>query len=224
MQSYQISDVAAIYNCDCMDVSSAWLDCWAVVTDPPYGMSYKSNHNTNGNRGFLRKDGNFSSIHGDDAPFDPSPWMRFEFVCMFGAQFFADRLPASRGWLVWDKLAGKSPCSQSDCELAWTNSDRPVRMFTHLWRGIMRAGEENVSRSRKLHPHQKPVALIMWAIEQMKIPKDRTVVDPYMGSGTVGVACMRLGYRYIGVEIDRAHYETARDRLKREAAQRRLTI
>lgn len=103
---------------------------------------------------------------------DRPPWLRFAYVCLFGAQLFASKLPDMRGWLVWDKLAGKTPCSQSDCELAWTNRDKPVRMKTHLWRGIMRDGEENVVHGGKLHPNQKPVSLMRWAIETMAIPRD----------------------------------------------------
>jgi site-specific DNA-methyltransferase (adenine-specific)/modification methylase len=219
MRQINITDDITIIHGDCLSVAAAWPACATLLTDPPYGMGYKSNHNTGrGKCDKLRKDGNFAPIAGDDSPFDPSPWLRFEKVCLFGAQLFSSKLPDSRGWIVWDKLAGKTPCSQSDCELAYTNQDKPVRMFTSLWRGIMRAGEENVSRSKKLHPNQKPVKLIEFAMDYLGVKQGDLVLDPYMGSGTVGVVCHRRGLKYIGVEIDETHFLTAEDRLRREVA------
>jgi len=220
IQEFSVSPRITIIHGDCMDVSWTWSSDAALITDPPYGMDYKSNHNTGrGNYNMKRKDGNFNPIHGDAGEFDPLPWLRFKYVCLFGANHFSGKLPSQRGWLVWDKLAGKTPCQQSDCELAWTNTDNPVRMFTHLWRGIMRAGEKNVSNGGKLHPHQKPVALMVWVIDKLGLPEDVTVYDPFMGSGTIGVACHRLGYRYVGVEICKEYFESAKQRLLREAKQ-----
>jgi DNA modification methylase len=97
-------------------------------------------------------------------------------------------------------------------------------MYTHLWRGIMRDGEENVVHGGKLHPNQKPVALMRWIIEQLDIPRGCTIYDPYMGSGTIGVVCYCLGYQYVGVEIDRQHFETAKRRLSIECGQMMLNL
>lgn len=217
-------DITIIHG-DSLRLCDEWPSDGALITDPPYGMGYKSNHNTGrGDCDLLRKDGNFSPIEGDNEPFDPSPWLRFRHICLFGANHFASRLPDCRGWIVWDKLAGKTPCSQSDCELAWTNRSMPVRMYTHLWRGIMRDGEENVVHGGKLHPNQKPVALMRWIIEQLDIPRGCTIYDPYMGSGTIGVVCYCLGYQYVGVEIDRQHFETAKRRLSIECGQMMLNL
>jgi len=220
MTELSISADITIIRGDSRDVCDGWPSESAVLADPPYGMGYKSNHNSGrGDCDMIRKDGDFSPTFGDDQPFDPVPWLRFRYVCLFGAQMFASKLPDHRGWLVWDKLAGKTPASQSDCELAWTNQDKPVRMLTHLWRGIMRDGEENVVNGGKLHSHQKPAALMRWVINTMGIPRSFTVYDPYMGSGTVGIVCHRLGMRYVGVEIDADNFETARLRLVDECRQ-----
>jgi site-specific DNA-methyltransferase (adenine-specific)/modification methylase len=217
-------DITIIHG-DSLSLCSEWPSDAALITDPPYGMSYQSHHNSGrGDCDMLRKDGNFKPIEGDDIPFDPSPWLRFKYVCLFGAQHFASKLPDRRGWFVWDKLAGKTPCSQSDCELAWTNQDKPVRIFTHLWRGIMRDGEENVIYGGKLHPNQKPAALMRWAIKQLGVPQGTTVYDPFMGSGTVGLVCHRMRLRYVGVEIDRDHFETAKKRLQTQCQQLMLGL
>lgn len=195
---------------DAYTMLDQWPSSAALLTDPPYGMGYESNHDTAPNRQhFQRKDGGFAPIVGDDRPFDPAPFLRFRWICLWGAQFYADKLPASRQWFVWDKLDDKTPSHQSDVEFAWTNQNGPARTFTHLWRGIMRAGEENVSRSPKLHPNQKPVALWMWVLQQMRIPQGTLVIDPFAGSASLGKACIRLGMDYIGVEIDANYWDTA---------------
>jgi len=215
----RITDRIEIVNADCYTLLDGWPSDAALVSDPPYGIGYVSRHNQGrGDCDLIRKDGNFAPIHGDDSPFDPIPFLRFKAVCLWGAQHYASRLPDRRAWLVWDKLAGKTPCDQSDAELAWTSGNGPVRIFTHLWRGIMRAGEENVTNGGKLHPNQKPVALLAWTLATCGI-RDGLVIDPFMGSGSLGVACHRAGLRYLGVEIDPEHYATAKARLQRETAQ-----
>jgi site-specific DNA-methyltransferase (adenine-specific)/modification methylase len=206
-----------LYHADCLDIlptlAAGSVD--AVVTDPPYGMSYVSNHNSvRGDDPMVRKDGNFPPIVGDDSPFDPAPLLGFPVVVLWGAQHYASRLPDKRGWLIWDKLAGKTPCQQSDCELAWTSRDAAVRMFTHLWRGIMRAGEENVVHGGKLHPHQKPLALIRWTLHTVNVPEGATILDPFMGSGTTGVACLQTGRSFIGIEIDKHYFNIAKRRIR----------
>jgi DNA modification methylase len=83
-------------------------------------------------------------------------------------------------------------------------------------------GEEN--GKQRLHPAQKPVALMAWCLEQAKVPKGALVADPYMGSGTTAVACIRTGRRFIGFEEDPQHFETARARVERELRQGALEL
>lgn len=209
-----------ILHGDSYTMVEQWPSDAALLTDPPYGMGYKSTHSTAPNRQHLQRiDGDFAPIIGDDQPFDPAPWLRFRWVCLWGAQFFADTLPPSRQWFVWDKRAGKTPSDQSDAELAWTNQAGPVRLYTHLWRGMMRAGEENIVHSPKLHPMQKPVSLWLWVLQQLRIPQGTLVIDPFAGSASLGVACMRYGCAYLGVEIDAHYWQVGTDRLEREARQ-----
>ena len=103
----------------------------------------------------------------------------------------------------------------SDGELAWTNLRAPARLFTHLWRGIIRAGEANVSRRGKLHPAEKPVELLQWCVQKTT----GTVLDPYMGSGTTGAACVRLGRAFVGIELDPHAFDVACQRLQTVCAQ-----
>jgi site-specific DNA-methyltransferase (adenine-specific)/modification methylase len=152
---------------------------------------------------------------GDDQPFDPAPWLHYPQVILWGAQHYASRLPDGRGWLVWDKRCGPRVNDQGDGELAWTNLPQVVRIHRQLWMGLFRQGEEAPSRERKVHPTQKPVALMAWCVQMTR----GLVLDPYMGSGTTGLACLRLGRPFIGIEIDPTYFATACRRLAQEAAQ-----
>lgn len=193
----------------------------AILADPPYGKRYRSRHNEGRGRSkpeWARKNGNFASIAGDFEDFDPSHLLALNVpTVLWGAHEFYERLPKGGRMLVWDKLAGKTPTKcNSDVEVAWCSEKGPSRIFTHLWRGIIRAGEENVTNGPKLHSHQKPVALIDWCLQFL--PSDGVICDPYMGSGTTGLACLRRSRPFLGIEVDPVHFETALQRLQREVA------
>ena len=100
----------------------------------------------------------------------------------------------------------------ADCELAWCNVGGSARLKRHLWMGLCRDSEIG----SHLHPTQKPVVVMAWAMDKAKIPQGATVLDPYMGSGSTGIACLRTGRNFIGVERDATHYKTACDRFAQE--------
>jgi DNA modification methylase len=92
--------------------------------------------------------------------------------------------------------------------------------FPHLWAGGQRQGEENIVHlPQKHHPSQKPVDLMTYLLQQTTAP---VIIDPFMGSGTTGVAALRLGRTFVGIEIDPGYFRTACDRLQQvvEAAGR----
>lgn len=213
---YYQDDAVTLYLGDCREVALS-LSFDAVLSDPPYGIGYKSNHNSARKGEWSRwiRDDNFAPIAGDDAPFDPSPWLQASRVALCGANYFADRLPPSRCWVVWDKRDGIEPNDQADCELVWTNFDTPSRVYRHLWSGLLRAGRENVARSDKLHPHQKPEGLMEFLIGLGGV--DGVILDPYAGSGTTLVAAKRLGRKAIGIEISEQYAEVAARRLSQGA-------
>ena len=95
------------------------------------------------------------------------------------------------------------------------NTIGSVKIFSHLWAGICRDSEVGEHH----HPMQKPVALMIWAMDKAKVPEGATVFDPYMGSGTTGIACIRTGRSFIGIEKDPKHYATAEARIRRELQQ-----
>lgn len=207
-----------IYHGDCREILQM-LDepVGLVLTDPPYGINYRSNHNSSRRGKFAKwiRYENHPGIIGDDSPLDPRFILSLEVpMVIWGGNYCADRLPPSRCWIVWDKSDGIGPNNQADCEMAWTNFDKPTRIFRHMWSGLLRAGEENVSKSPKLHPHQKPLALFRWGISYSDTTG--TVLDPFMGSGTTLVAAKQLGRRAIGIEIEEKYCEIAAQRLSQE--------
>jgi site-specific DNA-methyltransferase (adenine-specific) len=195
---------------DCLDVlktlDSGSVD--AVITDPPYGINYSPSQNTAkawGNKTFVGS----TVVANDDKPFDPEPFLRFPTVVLFGANNYADRLPASRGWIVWDKREHIASNDFADCELIWTNIDGVARIFRHYWSGALRASEQGESR---VHPTQKPLALMQWLVCNYTKPGE-LVFDPFMGSGTTGVACVKTGRNFIGIELDEGYYKIAERRI-----------
>lgn len=186
----------------------------AVITDPPYGMNLDTDFS--GFNGWSGKGHEYAPVIGDDQDFDPSPFLEIGKVHIFwGAQYFCHNLPQRGGWLVFNKRGRGAPSEIcfGDCELAWCDVGQSVRMFSHMWHGIARWSSEG-----RLHPTQKPVALMEWCLERYTHPGD-TVLDPFMGSGTTGVACMKLNRNFIGCEIDPTYYSIAEKRIKEAAAQ-----
>jgi site-specific DNA-methyltransferase (adenine-specific)/modification methylase len=217
---------AHLYFGDCLEILPTLSKVDAVITDPPYGHGWSGISHTANPGGVLWGERRVSgAIVGHDKPFDPAPFLALAVPCIFwGANHFADRLPASPAWFAWDKREGTTSNYQSDCELAWCNVGGSARMFHHLWNGLsMKSGSEETKRTRgalpRLHPTQKPVALMRWCVD--KIEGD-TILDPYMGSGTTGVACADMGRKFIGIEIDRKYFDIACERLEAANAQTRL--
>ena len=202
---------------DCLEVMPT-LDraaIAAVVTDPPYGVNYRLGSPSKSDR-WPRQFVN-TPIIGDDRPFDPRPFLEYETVILFGANHFSDMLPTTRGWIFWDKRGDFAPTDFADGELIWTNKQKPIRKFSHHWRGVIRASENG---EKHYHPTQKPVALMEWLIEKYTQPGD-LIFDPFCGSGTTGVACVQTGRRFIGIEIDPTYADIARARIAKAAEQAR---
>ena len=206
----QIGD-ATLYLGDCLEILPTLGKVDAVVTDPPYGISFV--HGAGGDGiGGVRYVSKFNGVPvtGDEKPFDPSPFLQFAPVAVFfGANHFADRLPASSKWLVWDKRRGLTRNDFADCEMAWTNCSGPARLINHYWNGMMRDSEKNIPRE---HPTQKPIAVMEWVLQEAG---GDTILDPFMGSGTTGVACAKLGRKFIGIEIEPKYFDIACERIRK---------
>jgi site-specific DNA-methyltransferase (adenine-specific) len=198
---------ATLYHGDCRVVAPGLLGIDAVVADPPYGMNW----NTDSTRYRSSRGGNhrgdWGDVIGDDAPFDPSPWIEYGECVLWGSNHFSSRLPTGTT-LVWIKqLDPAFGTFLSDAELAWVSKGRGVYCRRDL-------SHKSIQATR-VHPTQKPVSVMEWCLS---FTKGATVLDPYMGSGSTGVACINTGRRFVGIEIDAKNFDTACRRI--EAAQR----
>lgn len=202
---------------DCREILPTLGKVDAVVTDPPYGINRDRGF---GQGGFGKLGKRRECVKRYDGGWDnerPSGDLLAAVVgaanvhIIWGGQFFADALPAMGKWLIWDKQ--QTMPSYGDGELAWTTlSGDAVKKFTLGLNGIIARGETG------LHPTQKPVALLRWCIEQL--PDDaHTILDPFMGSGTTGVACVKLGRKFIGIEIEPKYFDIACRRIEAAYAQ-----
>jgi DNA modification methylase len=207
---------ASLYHGDCSDVLPLLGQLDAVITDPPYGIG--ENARRIASRGNASRPTDYGEFTWDREPID-STLLHMVIASgrraiVFGGNFYP--VPPASCWLVWDKLNGANDFA--DCELAWTNLPTAVRIYRHRWNGMIRAGEERTQQ--RVHPTQKPVALMAWCIAQAGMPQ--SIVDPFMGSGTTGVAAVRMGRTFIGIERDATYFEIACERI--ENAQRQAPL
>jgi site-specific DNA-methyltransferase (adenine-specific) len=216
MQPYYDHNGITIYHGDCREVLPRLAERpRLVLADPPYGDDHDTDY-TRFSGG--RKDSQgaeleryaYQAVANDVEPFDPAPLLAIGAECiLFGANRYSDRLPCG-SWLIWDKRTPTgSKGVMSDAEVAWWSKGRGVYIFEHTWDGFNRASE----RGSRFHPTQKPVALMRWCLQRAGLKPGDLVLDPYMGSGPVARACMDLGIRYIGIELEADYCEAAARRL-----------
>jgi site-specific DNA-methyltransferase (adenine-specific)/modification methylase len=110
------------------------------------------------------------------------------------------------------------PADFSDCELIWTNQDTHIKQYEYMWAGVCRQGEAG---EIVVHPTQKPISLMKWILVEITNNID-TILDPFMGSGTTGVACVQTGRKFIGIEIDEKYFDIACKRIRDAQQQMRL--
>jgi len=211
----------ALYLGDCLEVMKSIPDksIDAVITDPPYGI--KRDKGFEGFGGFgapiARKQyhGDWDDKRPDKIYFDELLRIA-KIVIVFGGNYFSDFLPVSNHWVAWDKR--NTMPTFGDCELVWTNVKRnSVKMITKEYNGLI--GKED----ERFHATQKPVKIIHWLINNY-IQDGMTILDPFMGSGTTGVACVQTGRRFIGIEIEPKYFDIAVKRIKDAQQQMRLPL
>lgn len=193
---------ATLYLGDCMEVLPLIGRVDAVITDPPYGLGKKL---AGGSWGATSE-----SLEVLDWDAKPSEALHAlidigDVQIVWGGNYYA--LPPTRGWLSWFKP--DAPPSMANFELAWTNLDRNARQMS---RSIAATNAERVG-----HPTQKPLPLMKWSIEYAG--DVRTILDPFMGSGTTGVAAVQMGRQFIGIERDERYFDIACRRIEQAQKQ-----
>jgi len=205
MKPYYQDSAVTIYHGDCREILPTLPKVDLVLTDPPYGIGHLW-------VGGFKSSGWAKSAKSKDVRNEwdktiPAPEV-FEailkaapLVCIWGGNYFP--LPPSRGWLVWEKP--ERNFTLAEAELAWTNKDMVIR----VWNGPR--GEAG-----RVHPTQKPEALMRWCVDKMKTPESATILDPFMGSGTTLRAAKDLGRKAIGIELEEKYCEIAAKRMAQE--------
>ncbi|HOX59655.1 MAG TPA: DNA methyltransferase [Verrucomicrobiota bacterium] len=218
MSSPIIIGNATLYCGDCLEILPTLTGIDAVITDPPYGIDYG-------------RAGGFSASHGWSDNREKVEWDRTrppkesidlcvkaaKIVVIWGGNYFTDWLPPSMGWLIWDKV--QRGFSLADCEMAWTNQRKASRVISYA------RGNESGFAPRgcdwpNVHPTQKPIGVMKWCIDKVGNPE--TIADPFMGSGSTGVACVTSGRKFIGIEIDPDYFAIACARIENAQRQGRM--
>jgi site-specific DNA-methyltransferase (adenine-specific) len=200
---------ATLYLGDCRDILPTLGKVDAVVTDPPYGIGYAASPVVGRNRASKKYD---KRGWDDETPDIASALSAGGDAIIWGGNYFP--LPPARCWLIWHK-PDIAP-SLSPVELAWTTLDRSCGFYRY---SISATGLERVEAGSG-HPTQKPLPLMAWCLDL--VPHARSIVDPYMGSGTTGVACAKAGRRFIGIEREPPYFDIACRRIAEAYRQPRL--
>jgi len=195
-----------LYRGDCRDILPTLGKVDAVVTDPPYGIAHLWKGGFGKGWGKARSEAIIRNDWDDVAPdknfFDALRKMS-DHQIIWGGNYF--NLPPSRCWLVWNKP--ERNFSLAEAELAWTNQDKVVRVI-----------DCPRSEQGREHPTQKPVAVMAWSVSKVS----GRVLDPFMGSGTTGVACVNLNRKFIGIELEQTYFDIACRRIEQAYKQPRL--
>jgi DNA modification methylase len=206
-----IAEGVTLHLGDCREILPTLGKFDACVTDPPYGIGMDGGNV--GYKGF----NDFAKLEWDNAPPD-QPTLELILKAadqhiIWGGNYFD--LPPSRCFLVWDKGAGFKGRTYAECELAWASMDANARLIEHdpLARGDYRGKE---------HPTQKPVAVMKWCLAQ--VPTAKSILDPFMGSGSTGVAAVNAGRKFTGIELEPSYFDIACRRISEATKQTDLFI
>jgi len=212
---------ATLYLGDCLEILPTLGKVDAVVTDPPYGVNLNTDNSrfSGGTAESMAKRGNGvgsakgKPILNDKLDFNPSFLLGYgDRQIIWGWNNYPDKLPKG-ACLVWIKRNDHAFGSfLSDAETAWLSSGHGVYCQKDL--------SNNAIATQRVHPTQKPVSIMEWSLRFT--PKAQTILDPFMGSGTTGVACMNLGRKFIGIELEEKYFEIACERIRHAQAQGRL--
>jgi len=206
---------AALYLGDCAAILPHLPRVDAVVTDPPYGIgesggkTAKRQRQIGGNSKALADQRHHEALEWDHEPIPPEVMAMVRnaarWQIIFGGNYYD--CPAAKCWLVWDKVNGENDFA--DAEMAWTNLPKAVRLIRYMWNGMLR--EKGAQRGD--HPTQKPLEVMKWAIGHIPAPCE-TILDPFAGSGTTGVAAIQMGKSFIGIEREPKYFEAMCRRIR----------
>ena len=213
MKPYYQDSAVTLYHGDCKEIVPQLGKFDLLLTDPPYGIG-ADNRNRILSRGVLAKSKDYGESDWDSAPVSKELIMSIISVCdkqiIFGGNYY--ELPPCKGPLIWDKENGENDFA--DGEMAWNNIGCALRIYRHLWHGMIRKGNET-----RNHPTQKPLGLISWCItiaDKYAKKTNQTILDPFAGSGTTGRAAKDLGRKCTLIEREEKYCEIIVKRMQQE--------
>lgn len=209
-----------LLNIDCMEYMATVPDKYfdLAIVDPPYGIGFgefnRTNKDSQGNRFKADK---YKNSNWDDATPDSKYFFELERISknriVWGGNYYFDLLGNSKGLICWYK---HQPVNNfSDCEYAWTNIDKPAKVFDFKYYGNL---EGNTTASEKIHPTQKPIALYKWLLHNYAKEGDK-ILDTHGGSMSSAIACHQMGFDLTLCELDKDYYEAGVKRFKEQTAQ-----
>ncbi len=199
-----------LLHCDCMEYMREQPDKAfdLAIVDPPYGIGDKLL--LGGNTGVVKFHEQYAENQWDDNPPNIEYFQELQRISenqiIWGANYFLDFLPASRGIICWDKNLGQ-PNNFSHWEMAWTSFDCIAKKFT-----------SNSNTGNRIHPTQKPIRLYNWLLTNYAKPGQR-ILDTHLGSGSSAIAAHYFGVDFVGCEIDEHYFNLAKQRIDQETRQ-----
>lgn len=199
-----------LWKGDCLermkDIPDKYIDL--IITDPPYGKKCDKGTNGFGNAKNRRYHGKWDNKRPDKKYFDEIFRISKNSI-IFGANYFCDYLPLSNHWLIWNKkgdIAFQNPFA--DAELIYTTFNKPIRQIIFKQQGFI-----TDSKDKRYHPTQKPTELLQILINNYS-DENAIICDPFMGSGSTGIACINTNRKFIGIELDDNYFKIAKNRIK----------
>lgn len=216
------------YNMDCMEGMKLFPDKYfdLAIVDPVYGDVTRGGYmlNNKGQRvgsGVANQKGYHSALwsqkKSEKSYFDELLRVSKNQI-VWGGNYFANMLPTSQCWIVWDKQHPDG-ISFADCELAWCSFNKASRIFRFMWNGMLQGDMKH--KEKRIHPTQKPVALYSWLLNNYA-SKDDVILDTHVGSASSLIACYRTNHKFVGFELDEYYYKLANQRLKNETSRKKL--
>lgn len=219
----KVTDKITITNECNMELMARYPDNYfeLAIVDPPYGIGMDGG-NIGGNN--ATKANNYTKKNWDISSPNKDYFIELKRVSknviIWGANHFIENIPNKNSscWIVWNK---ENSGNFADCELAYTNFDTAVRMFSFRWNGMLQGDMKN--KETRIHPTQKPVALYKWILDKYAKQGDK-ILDTHLGSMSIAIACADYGFELVGCELDPDYYNAGIKRLQNHLSQTKINF
>jgi site-specific DNA-methyltransferase (adenine-specific) len=217
----KITDKITITNECNMELMARYPDNYfdLAIVDPPYGINASKGTWGSSNKGKVTE---YGKKDWDNSVPKKEYFIELlrvsKNVIIWGANHFIENIPNSNSscWIVWNK---ENSGDFADCELAYTNFNTAVRMFSFRWNGMIQGDMKN--KETRIHPTQKPVALYKWLLDKYAKDGDK-ILDTHLGSGSIAIACHDYGFELTACELDKEYFDKATERIKNHVSQQKL--